>query len=30
MANGSLEESQYYLRQLINLGLIERKVFFKL
>jgi four helix bundle protein len=30
MANGSLEESQYYLRQLINLGLIERKVFYKL
>ena len=30
MANGSLEESQYYLRQLINLGLIERKDFYKL
>jgi four helix bundle protein len=30
MANGSLEESQYYLRQLANLGLIERKVFYKL
>lgn len=30
MANGSLEESQYYLRQLINLRLIERKVFYKL
>ena len=30
MANGSLEESQYYLRQLMNLGLIERKCFYKL
>ena len=30
MANGSLEESQYYLRQLVNLGLIERKIFYKL
>lgn len=30
MANGSLEESQYYLRQLVNLDLIERKDFYKL
>jgi len=30
MANGSLEESEYYLRQLVNLGLIERKIFYKL
>jgi len=30
MANGSLEESQYYLRQLVSLGLIEKKTFFKL
>lgn len=30
MANGSLEESQHYLRQLASLGLIEKKVFFKL
>ena len=30
MANGSLEESQFFLRQLASLGLIEKKVFYKL
>src|SRR5690349_7670653 len=29
MANGSVEESQYYLRQCVNSGLIDRKTFFK-
>jgi four helix bundle protein len=30
MANGSLEESQEYLRECINLHLIDRKVFYRL
>ena len=29
MANGSLEESQNQLRRCINLGLIDKKAFFK-
>jgi four helix bundle protein len=30
MANGSLEESQDYLRKCVNLHLIDRKMFFRL
>ena len=30
MANGSLEESQEYLRECINLHLIDPKVFYRL
>ena len=30
MANGSLEESQDYLRKCVNAQLIDRKTFFKL
>ena len=29
MANGSVEESQYYLRQCVNCQLIDRKTFFR-
>ena len=30
MANGSVEESQYHLRQCVNTQLIDRKTFFRL